>query len=108
MLSTKNKKRKDMTLDRKRCGVKKLCVVRACQRRELAHMHASALLKKSGKIWVLINVIVYLRLANPFDTLTEVKFRLKDFKPLGNSVFEAILDVREVNLLRETQCHFTE
>jgi len=35
-----------MTLDRKRCGVKKLCVVRACQRRELGHMHASALLKQ--------------------------------------------------------------
>lgn len=66
-------------------------------------MHASALLKQSGKIWVLINVEVYLRLANPFDTLTEVKFRLKDFKPLGNSVFEAILDVREVKLLGETQ-----
>lgn len=52
-----------------------------------------------GQIRVLINIEVYLRLANPFDTLTEVKFRLKDFKPLGNSVFVAILDVREVKLL---------
>lgn len=93
VLFTKNKKRKDMTLDRKRCGVKKLCVVSASQRKELGHMHARALLKQRnnlrqcGRIWVLINVEVYLRLANPFDTLTEVKFRLKDFKPLGNIVF---------------------
>lgn len=94
-----------MTLDRKRCGVKKLCVVSASQRRELGQLHGSTLLKQRnnlrqcGQIRVLINVEVYLRLANPFDTLTEVKFRLKDFKPLGNSVFVAILDVREVKLL---------
>lgn len=73
-------------------------------------MHASALLKQRnnlrqcGRIWALINTEVYLRLANPFDTLTEVAFRPKDFNPLGTSVFVAILDVREVKpLIREQQ-----
>lgn len=73
-------------------------------------MHASALLKQRNnlrqhvQIWVLKNTEVYLRHPNPFDTFTEVAFRPKDFNPLGNSVFVATLDVREVKpLIREQQ-----